>query len=99
MKKPLRVLWMVAWVFLLATLHAAAQTTSTTVTIDSPSPAVIASFNAGDTVTISAQLTTNDPNQDGVGEPVSVLVPTDYAHTLGIYLNPSTLTLLQAPAA
>ncbi len=99
MKKPLRVLWMVAWVFLLVTLHAAAQTTSTTVTIDSPSPVVIASFNAGDTVTISAQLTTNDPNEDGEGEPLSVLVSTGFGTTLGIYFQPSTLTLPPAPAA
>jgi hypothetical protein len=85
--------------FLVCALHGDAQATTITVTINSPSPVVIASFNAGDTVTISATLTTSDPDEDGEGEPLIVQTSTGFGTTLGIYFQPSTLTLPPAPAA
>ena len=99
MKAPLKVLRWVCVLSLLLTLHAVAQTTSTTVTITSPFPVVVASYNAGDTVTISAQLVTNDPNEDGENEPLVVQTSTGFGTTLGIYFQPSTLTLPPATAA
>lgn len=84
--------------FLLCALHAGAQTT-TTATIDSPFPVVVASYNAGDTVTISATLSTNDPNENGEGEFLSVTTSSGFGTTLSIYFQPSTITLPPATSA
>lgn len=85
-------------VFLLFALNAGAQST-TTVTVSSPSPVVVASYNAGDTVTITAQLTTSDPNEDGEGEPLQVSTSSGFGTTLSIYFQPSTITLPPATSA
>lgn len=85
--------------FLLCVLHAGAQSTSTTATIDSPFPVVIASYNAGDTVTISATLNTNDPDENGEGEFLSVTTSGGFGTTLSIYFQPSTITLPPATSA
>jgi hypothetical protein len=54
----------------------AQSTSSITVTLDSASPVTIPlSFNSGDTVTVSAILTTTDPNEDGEGEPLVISGP------------------------
>lgn len=99
MKTPLRLSAVLGLCALFGAIHAAAQSTSTTVTIDSPFPVVIASYNAGDTVTITAQLNTTDPNEDGEGEPLTVTTSSGFGTTLSIYFQPSTLTLPPATAA
>lgn len=85
--------------FFLCALHAGAQSTTTTVTVSSSFPEVIANYNAGDTVTITAQLNTSDPNEDGEGEFLSVNTSGGFGTTLSIYFQPSTLTLPPATSA
>lgn len=85
--------------FVLFSLPAVAQSTTTTATVDSSFPQVVASYNAGDTVTISATLSTSDPDENGEGEFLNVTTSTGFGTTLSIYFQPSTITLPPATAA
>ena len=77
---------------------ASAQTT-TTVVIDSPSPVVIANFDKGDTLTVSAELDTTDPNENGEGEPLSVYSSTGFSCPVSNYAISQFCGTFVAPAA
>ncbi len=80
-------------------LAAPAQAATTTVTIDSPFPVGIASYNAGDTASITAQLDTTDPNEEGQGETLTVTTSTGFSTIIPTYSLPQTFTLPAASAA
>ncbi|HEX3684281.1 MAG TPA: tectonin domain-containing protein [Bryobacteraceae bacterium] len=49
----------------------------TTMTTDSPTAVVIANYNAGDTVTITGEIDTSDPNEEGEGEDLIISTSTN----------------------
>lgn len=49
----------------------------TTMTTDSPTAVVIANYHAGDTVTITGEIDTSDPNEEGEGEDLIISTSTN----------------------
>jgi hypothetical protein len=79
-------------------LFAPLQAVTTTVTIDSPSPVVIASFNLGDSVTIKALLVSSDAGEASQGEPLHITSSTGFSAVVSTYSVLQTFTFT-APAA
>jgi len=82
-------------VFLAATLLAlpTALAQTFTITAGSPQPLLINNVHAGDQVTLDATLFSGDPNENGEGEPLVVIIPGGNFVVAG-YFSPQTTTFL-----